>query len=72
MGASGDEMGASIGVADALGWVAPGALLLALICAANYRGRIHKLIRQSEPEMLARAIRHFWRAKLVLIAALEA
>ena len=72
MGAAADETGASIDLAEVLGWAAPGALLLALIWAANYRGRLHKFMRESQPEMLARAARHFWRAKLALLAALEA
>jgi hypothetical protein len=72
MDALGDETGVSIDVADVLGWAAPGALLLVLIWAANYRGRLHKHLRESQPEVLARAARHLWRAKLALIAALEA
>ena len=72
MGASGHETGASIDLAGVLGWAAPGALLLALIWAANYRGRLHKRMRESQPELLARAARHLWRARLALIAALEA
>ena len=65
-------MGAPIDVADVVGWVIAGAVFLALIWAANYRSRIHQLLREGTPEALVRAARRLWRAKLALFAALEA
>lgn len=65
-------MGASMDLIDALGWVVTGAILLALFWAATYRGRIHCLWRQRAPDALVSAAHELWRARLALLAALEA
>jgi hypothetical protein len=67
-----DEMDASLDVIDVLGWVAMGVIIVALSWTANYRGRIHCLLRKRIPDGLVNAARELWRARLALVVALEA
>jgi hypothetical protein len=61
-----------MGVIDVLGWLATGAILVGLLWAANYRGRIHSALRQRTPDLVVDAARQLWRARMALVVALEA